>query len=358
MAAVALATPTVLAALPTAGAPVDAADLRDRMLASAGQPHQGFAEVRGTLALPELPRIEDVTALLTGTTRVRTWYGSPDRWRFDVVSTAGERDVYRTPDGEYVWDYGANLLTQVLGEAPVRLPRAGDFLPPDLARRVLSTAGDDAVSPLAGRRVAGREAVGLRLIPADPASTIGRVDLWADADTGLPVHVEVTARGADTPVLVSRFVELSTTAPDAGVLTPVFAPGAGFTVVAAPDIADALGVLGGDPPPARLAGRALREADAGGVRGVGVYGTDLSAFIALPVPREVGASASDAAGKAGATSVELPGGRAMSLSIAPLSVVIARSDVARRWYLLAGLVAPQVLLDAAAELSLVPRSGR
>jgi hypothetical protein len=358
LAAVAVLAPQVPSWLPASAEAIDPRVLRDKILTSGERPYQGYAEITGTLALPELPKVADVTSLLTGTTRVRAWYASPSRWRFDVVSTAGERDVYGTPDGEFTWDYGANLLTRLVGAPPVRLPRAGDLLPPDLARRVLSAAGNDPVSSLPARRVAGRQVAGLRLTPADPATTIGHVDVWADPDTGLPFAVEVTARGADRPVLVTRFLELSTTPPGVEVLTPKFSPGSGFSVVEAPDIADALGVRGGNSPPSQLAGRPLWEADAGGVRGVGVYGTGLSAFVALPVPRGIGADAADAVVNAGGTSSELPGGQAFHLSIAPLSVVVAHSHLARRWYLLTGLTTPELLLDAAAELSLRPRSRR
>jgi hypothetical protein len=199
---------------------------------------------------------------------------------------------------------------------------------------------------------------GLRLTPADPATTVGRVDVWADQDTGLPVAVEVTAKGAGRPVLVTRFLELSTTPPGDDVLTPKSPRGSGFSMVTAPDIADALGVRRGTRPPRALAGRALREVDAGGVRGVGVYGDGLSAFVALPVPREVGAEVADAITRAGGTSDEMAGGAAFHLSIAPLSVVVARSNGTRRWHLLAGLATPELLLDAAAELTLLPRSRR
>lgn len=358
MAVVAVLAPQVPGWLPASAEAIEPVALRDRILASGERSYQGYAEITGTLAVPELPKVADVTSLLTGTTQVRAWYASPSRWRFDVISTAGERDVYGTSDGEFTWDYGANLLTRLVGAPPVRLPRAGDLLPPELARRVLSAAEDDPVSSLPARRVAGRPVAGLRLTPADPATLIGHVDVWADPDTGLAVAVELTARGAGRPVLVCRFLELSTTPPSADVLAPKLAPGSGFSVVEAPDIADALGVLGGDRLPSRLAGRALRETDAGGVRGVGVYGTGLSAFVALPVPRDLGSDAADAIVDAGGASDDLPGGRAFYLSIAPLSVVVARSHVARRWYLLAGLTTPELLLDAAADLSLLPRSHR
>jgi hypothetical protein len=351
-------TPMVVAAVMAPSGTVDAGGLRERVVGSAGQSYQGVAVIRGALPLPVLPKLEDVSALLTGVTTVRSWYRSPDRWRFDVVSTVGERDTYRTPDGEFVWDYGANQLTQLVGTPPVRLPRAGDLVPPDLARRLLATAAGDAVTALDARSVAGRQADGLRLVPADPATTIGQVDVWTDAETGVPVLVEVTPRGATRPILVSSFEQFTPGQPEDGVLRPDVARSAGYTVVEAPDLAGALGFLGGDPPQASLAGRALRQTDGAGVRGVGVYGTGLSSFVALPVPREVGAAAADAGAKAGARDETAPDGRIVSLSVPPLSVVVARSSVARRWYLLVGMVDTAVLRAAAAELIALPRRGR
>ncbi|MGH3881770.1 MAG: hypothetical protein ACRDSK_32500, partial [Actinophytocola sp.] len=148
LATVAVLVPQVPGWLPASAREIDPEALRDRILASANRPHQGYAEIAGSLALPELPKAEDLTSLLTTTTRVRTWYASPSSWRFDVITGVGERDVYRTPEGEFTWDYGANMLTRLLGEPPVRLPRAGDLLPPELARRVLSAAQDDPVRGL------------------------------------------------------------------------------------------------------------------------------------------------------------------------------------------------------------------
>ena len=357
-AALVVGVPAVVAAVTTPSGTVDAGALRDRVARSADQAYQGVAVVRGTSALPALPKLEDVTALLTGVTTVRSWYRSPERWRFDVVSTAGERDTYRAPGGEFVWDYGANQLTQLIGTPAVRLPRAGDLVPPELARRLLATAAGDVVTALDAREVAGRRADGLRLVPADPDTTIGRVDVWADEETGVPLQVEVTPRGADRPILTTAFDRFTPGAPDDDVLVPELALGAGFTAVDAPDVAGALGFLGGDPPQASLAGRPLRQADGAGVRGVGVYGAGLASFVALPVPREVGSSVADAGTKAGAGDVTVPQGRIVSLAVPPLSVVIARSTVARRWYLLVGMVDTSVLRAAATELIAQPRRGR
>jgi hypothetical protein len=351
VAVVAVLIPQVPGWLPAAAQQTDPETLRAKVLASAGRSHQGYAEITGTLALPELPKVADLTALLTTTTHVRTWYADPSNWRFDVITGVGERDVYRTPAGEFTWDYGANMLTRLIGDPPVRLPRAGDLLPPEFARRVLAAAAGDPVTALPARRVAGHDAAGLRLTPADPDTTIGHVDIWADPDTGLPLAVELTARGADRPVLSSRFAELDTTRPGPGVLVPKRTAVSGFTVATAPDLGDALGALGRHWVPPSLAGRELRQADAGGVHGVGVYGTGLSAFVAMPVPRGVGSDIAEAITSAGGVSEELPHGEALELAIAPLAVVVARSEFAGRWYLVAGLTNTDVLLAAAHELT-------
>ncbi|GLZ41612.1 hypothetical protein [Actinokineospora sp. NBRC 105648] len=354
--AVVLGTPAIVTAVTAPAGTVDASALRERVARSDRQAHQGVAVIRGSLPLPVLPKLEDVSALVTGVTTVRSWYDSPERWRFDVLSTVGERDTYRTADGEFVWDYGADQVTQLVGTPPVRVPRAGDLLPPDLARGLLATAAGDAVSGLGARAVAGRRAEGLRLVPADPDTTIGRVDVWVDAASGVPVLVEVTPRGAERPVLVSAFEEFAPDRPGDDVLTPDVGRDSGFSTVEAPDLAGALGALGDDDVPASLAGRSLRQTDGAGVRGVGVYGTGLSSFVALPVPREVGLAAADAGGKAGARDETVPNGRVVSLAVAPLSVVVVRAQRVRRWYLLVGMVDTVVLRAAATEL--IAQSGR
>lgn len=80
--------------------------LRALIAASAGQVHHGYAETAGSLGVPELPNLGEVTSMLNGTTRMRTWYGAPDRWRFDVLTAAGERDVYVAADHDEGRDRG------------------------------------------------------------------------------------------------------------------------------------------------------------------------------------------------------------------------------------------------------------
>ena len=344
-----VAVPAVVAVLRPAGQAIDPTRLRDLVLRSDTAPYQGYAHSTGALALPELPNLADVSALFTTTTRMHAWYAGPDRYRVAVLTTAGEHDSYRLPDGDYTWDYGTNALTKLTGEPTVRLPRASDLLPPEIARWVLRSAPGDGVTALAGRHVAGVAASGLRLVPADPDTTIGQVDVWADPGTGLPVRVEVTARGQQAPGLVTEFDDVDQTAPD--VAAPKPAPGSGFTVTHAPDISSVLGARGRARLPATLAGRPVRTADFAGVQGAALYGSGLATFAVAAVPADFADDAADAAKKAGGATEALPVGTGVFLSITPLSLAVVHPPGARSAYLLAGLVSHQVLRAAADQLS-------
>lgn len=347
VAAVLVAAPVALTALP-ASATMAPAALRARVLASINRPYQGYAESTGSLGLPALPNLSEVTSLLGGTTRLRSWYVAPEHWRVDEITGVGERDTYAVPGSQYVWDNGQNQYTQVVGDEPIRLPRGGDLLPPDLARRVLSD--EDKVAALPAKRVAGIDAAGLRVTPSDPQTAIGQVDIWADPDTGLPLRVEVTAKGQHAPFVVTAFQSVSTQRPDDDVIAPKPSPDSGFATTDAPDV---IGAFGGFPLPAQLAGRPLQTDRVGSGRGLGFYGTGLSAFIAVPLPRNVGEGVVNSMGKVGAKTVPLPIGQGTLLTINPLSVLVERAGY--RTFLLAGAVDPALLTQAAAELSTLPR---
>jgi hypothetical protein len=353
LAALLLSVPTAVTAFSgDAKATADPVALRALVARSATVPYQGYAESTGSMGVPDLPRLGDLSSLLSGTTRTRVWYRNASSYRYAVLITGGERDLYHGALGETTWDYESDMLTEVVGEAPLRVPRAGDLLPPDLARRIISATGTDPVTPLPPRKVAGVDAAGFRLVPADPETTVGAVDVWADPVSGLPLRVEVNAKGKAAPVMVTEFLELDRTTPSAALIRPQRSPTSGYTIVSAEDLAGVLGAFSRFPQRAVLAGRSLHQSDVGGVRGVGLYGTGLGAFIAAAIPRSIGSQLEDAATKAGATKTEVPGGTVSTLSIAPVTMVIAHStSFSRRYYLLAGLVTAPVLQDAASELT-------
>ncbi|MGI8450764.1 MAG: hypothetical protein ACR2MP_27020, partial [Streptosporangiaceae bacterium] len=238
------ALPAVVAALPVHASPISAPALRARIMASAHVPYEGYAESTVNLGLPELPDLHNVSLLLDGTTDQYVWYRSPSYWRADDVNGTGESDTYADGGVTYLWNYGSNLLTQVTGAEPVRLPRAPDLLPHALALRLLDTAGHaDRVSRLPYRRIARVDAAGLRVVPAGTGTTISAVEIWADPASGLPVEVQITSRGSSQPVLISTFLELSRTQPSLDAVTPHPAPNVGLTTIRLPT---GDGVLNGD----------------------------------------------------------------------------------------------------------------
>ena len=344
--------PVALRLWPANAAQVDPGVLRARMAASAQQPYQGFAQSNGLLPLPSLPYLQQVTALVSGTTQMRTWYAAPARWRVDVIDGGSERDLYQTPQGQYVWDYGDNELVRIVGDQPVRLPRATDVTPPDLARRLLTVTAGDRLESLPGKRVAGIAAAGLRLVPAAAGTTVAHVDIWADPVTGLPVQAEITARGGSRPVFVTRFLELHLSSPATGVLTPP-APhaGMGYTTTTAPDVFGVLDRWRVDRRlPQQLAGYAKHDL-LDGAPAVGVYGTGLAQFVVLIAPGRFGSAAYNQVAKFG-SKLTLSRGDGAVLATGLLSVAVVRPD--RTTFLVAGLVDPAVLQRVAAALAEAP----
>jgi hypothetical protein len=351
-----LALIVVLAAVPIAinrwpvrAAGIDVGTLRARVTASKGQAFQGYAQSSGLLPLPALPNLSQVTALVSGTTEMRTWYAGPDRWRVDVLGEGTEHDVYQTPEAQFTWDFGDNQLTRVVGDQPVRLPRAADLTPPELARRVLSIASGDRVEPLPARRVAGVDAPGLRLVPSSPDTTVAHVDIWADASTGLPLQAEVTAKGGTRPVFVTRFLEVHFGAPAAGVLTPPAPrPGIGYTVTEAPDIISAINRRRPAFLPAGLAGLPRRDSVAG-LSAVAVYGTGLASIVVMALPGRFGGEAFQQIQTYG-QEVTVPGDSEASLiTTGLLSVLAVRTG--GQVFLVAGLVGAPLMQRVAGSLA-------
>ncbi len=347
VAALLCSIPVALNLRPSRAAALDPGVLRERIAASAGQPHQGFAQSSGLLPLPPLPNLEQVVALASGRTEMRVWYAARDSWRVDVIEGSTERDLYQTPGAQYLWDYGANQLTRIVGEQPVRLPRPADLTPPDLVRRLLGIATGDRYEPLGGRRVAGIDAAGLRIVPATADTTVAHVDVWADPGTGLPLQAEITARGGERPVFVTRFLEVELVTPDAGVLTPpAERAGIDYTVTAAPDILSAINRRRPSDLPPRLAGFPRRDA-LDDIAAAGVYGTGLAQFVVIAVPGRFGSPAFDRVSTFG-RDLDVPAGEAALIGTGLLTVLVVRAD---RTYLVAGLVQPALLERVAADLA-------
>src|SRR6266542_3924040 len=157
------AMPAVVSALPVSAPSLPAAELLAKVRGSTATPHQGYAESRASLGLPDLPVVGRQTALLGAITRIRAWVASPTLWRVDELTAISERDLYQDESGTLEWDSGSNRVERTIGEPVVRFARAADLLPPELGRRLAAAA-----TPGEARLLARRTQV------ASAASTYGR----------------------------------------------------------------------------------------------------------------------------------------------------------------------------------------
>jgi len=279
--AVLVALPGLVGAVPARDRPVGPAELLGRVLASERVAYQGYAEARAGLGLPDVPRAGRVVALLGERTRMRAFVAGPHRWRVDELTPIGERDLYADGSATLLWDSGERRLTVTQGEAAVRFARPADLLPPELGRRVAAAAGAGEAARLGARRVAGVQALGLRITPRSAGTTLARADLWADAASGLPVRVELTAKGQGEPIVTSSFLDLRLGAPDPGHVRFDLPGDADVQRDEAPDLARAIDRLSPFVLPDPLAGEPRRTRVAGAASTYG-RGFDLVAVLAFP----------------------------------------------------------------------------
>ena len=345
--------PAVVRALPVraAGIPVD--QLVAKVWASSAQPYQGYAVSTGSAGLPSLPQLSTVSDLLNGDTQLRVWYASSSRWRVDVLDIAAERDTYQLSGKQVVWDYANNALTEIDGSTPVRLPQGADLTPPDLGRRLVSAAGTDVtLSALPAQRVAGVAAAGVRITPRSSVTTVAYIDIWADPSTGLPVQVAITGRGARSPFLTTRFLDLAQSRPTDAVLTPP-SPGSGIVPVVTDQSAidNALRTIAGAPLPDRLAGQDRSATSLGELGGFGTYGTGLAQFLVVAIPRRVGIDAMRRIERGGGVTMNFPSGDGVQISTPLVSLLAVDTHPRHVMYLVIGLVDPKLLTQAGSDLT-------
>jgi hypothetical protein len=335
------ALPAVVGALPASDADVSAPQLRAAAVGSADVGFSGYAVSAGGLRLPVTQQLTDSADLLSERMTMRVWWRGAGEHRVDVLTAAGETGVHRDAAGTWTWEYESSVATR--GEpAPLALPAPPDLLPSSLGRRLLSEATDGELSRIGARRVAGRDALGLRLDPAEPASSVDRVDVWVDGATGLPLQVEVVAAGARRPALDTRFLDLDVGAPPAEVVA--FTPPAEARLVPTPDPLLAARDSGRPTPevqlPAALAGLPRRPL-AGVPPAVGVYGRGVTQLAVVPVSPGNTSGLRRALHAAPGSVVDPAGVR---LAAGPLAVMLVETPDLRA-FLLAGTVT----LDGVAE---------
>lgn len=266
----------VLAAGATAESPPPPATPEQVLALAAGHQARAFSgqvEQRADLGLPAIPAQalgpatksstlgSEAAALefLTSAHTAKVYADGPQRLRVQVLDQLAERDAVRNGPDAWTYDSKANTVTHAVLPAGAGQPSpdAASALTPDqLAQRLLAAAGPSTdVSLGDATSVAGHSAYTLVLTPKAAGTLVGSVRIAVEATTGLPLAVDVYAKGQEPAALHAAFTQLSLTAPDASVFA--FTPPPGATVTEKqmpPRTAPAKDHAQGAPPAAQAPG--------------------------------------------------------------------------------------------------------
>jgi outer membrane lipoprotein-sorting protein len=202
-------------------------------------PLTGTVVETASLGLPSLPDTSgnsstSITSLLTGSHTVNVWYASPQRFRLAVPGSLTETDVIRDGSTAWLWESAANTVTKfsVPAHSTEPVPATAPLTPQQAAQQVLAKVGPTtAVSVDSNVMVAGQAAYELVLAPRDARSLVGQIRIAVDGSNGVPLRLEVLARGATTPAFQVGYTAIAFVTPAPADLT--FTPPSGAKVTQA-----------------------------------------------------------------------------------------------------------------------------
>ncbi len=207
----------------------------------------GEIRTRVDLGLPELPAglgggaFGPASALL-GSQRYKVWR-SPDGLRVSHLFDLGEQTLVANHTEAWYWDSsGMRAERLVYADLPFPAPGSGawfgsggaslgghGFDPTKLASLALTALAPYADATVSGtEKVAGRSAYELVLTPSSPRTLIGSIAVAIDAETRLPLRLQITAKGATEPSIDLGFTSVSYAPIDPSVFT--FTPPAGAAI--------------------------------------------------------------------------------------------------------------------------------
>jgi outer membrane lipoprotein-sorting protein len=231
------------------------------------------------LGLPQLPQVGNATSLssmLTGSHTMKIYYQDARQFRVSIPQPESEIDLIRNGSTAWLWNSTENSVTKfelpadgngkvTHLKAKAKLPST-PLTPQQAANEVLKAVGKTTVvSVEANVMVAGEPSYQLVLAPKDDRSLIGKVTIAIDAKYGVPLRVQVFAKGAGSPAFQFGYTAIQFAAPAAANYD--FTPPAG-AIVNVVNASDGSGKSGGGKQP-----------DASGF---GSYGTSWLTVAELP----------------------------------------------------------------------------
>ncbi|WP_310962576.1 LolA family protein [Nocardioides terrisoli] len=206
--------------------------------------HAKLAGLSGTivqnadLGLPALPTgavsglagsDSSMTALLSGTHTLRTWYAGPEHVRLALLGQLGESDLIR--NGRDLWSWSSSSATRGTAEHWVLPTDSGSrhhaggpalpgqaLTPQQAAEKALSAISPSTTVTTNGTAVvANRPAYLLTLAPRTSKTLIESVQIAIDGRTHVPTRVQVYANGTKDPVFSVGFTSFDPSTPSMSV---------------------------------------------------------------------------------------------------------------------------------------------
>jgi outer membrane lipoprotein-sorting protein len=317
-----------------------------QVASSAAPPLTGTVVETASLGLPSLPGTSDPTsiaALLTGSHTVHVWYGGARHFRLAVPGPLNETDVIADGSTAWLWQSTANTVTEYSLPAHQAVPQTQPIpalTPQQAAQQVLAAVGPTTTVRVDSNvMVAGQAAYELVLAPRDARSLVGQVQIAIDGRNGVPLRLQVYARGASSPAFQVGYTAVQFVTPAPAELT--FTPPPGATV-AHVNLARQPASGPATPPDVSAVGSGwltVLDAPAAGLTAAG-SGTAVSGGAAAGSSADSGAALAALLGSATPVSGTWGSGRLLRTSL--ISVLITGGG-----RVFAGAVQPSVLYAAA-----------
>lgn len=203
-------------------APVSASELVARVIGARWGNLSGTVSWHPRLGLPDIG-LALGGGLLSGRHRFGVSVGDQGHFRVVMSGPFAETDLLRNGPDLWLWQSDRLRVTHATlapaGSAPSGVLGlvAGAVGPTLIAGRLLDALRPSTVVSVADPAVvAGRAAYQLAFAPRAPGSLIGEVLLAVDADSGLPLRVQVFARDRGAPAIEVAFSALHRLAPGVG----------------------------------------------------------------------------------------------------------------------------------------------
>jgi outer membrane lipoprotein-sorting protein len=185
-------------------------------------PMTGTVVETASLGLPQLPQTGNPTSpasLLTGSHTMKVYYQDASHFRLAVPQPESETDVIADGSKLWLWESNTDSVTEFIPSADKakhsapKLPKT-PLTPQQAADQVVAAVGKTTlVSVQDNVMVAGEPSYQLVLAPKDHRSLVGKVVIAVDGKYGVPLRVQLYAKGASSPAFQVGYTALQWVAP-------------------------------------------------------------------------------------------------------------------------------------------------